>query len=81
MWLRLRQIALVAKELAPVEKALIDTLGIEVCYRDPGVATFGLERMHCCPAATSYLRLLHRLRRTRRVAAILNVAVAMVVTW
>ena len=43
MWLRLRQIALVAKELAPVEKALIDTLGIEVCYRDPGVATFGLE--------------------------------------
>ena len=43
MWLRLRQIALVAKELAPVEKALIDTLAIKVCYRDPGVATFGLE--------------------------------------
>lgn len=43
MWLRLRQIALVAERLAPVEKALIDVLGIRVCYRDPGVAHFGLE--------------------------------------
>ena len=43
MWLRLRQIALVAQELAPVEQALIDVLGVEVCFRDPGVAHFGLE--------------------------------------
>jgi len=43
MWLRLRQIALVAAELAPVEQALIDVLGVKVCYRDPGVAHFGLE--------------------------------------
>ncbi len=43
MWLRLRQIALVAQKLAPVEKDLIDVLGIEVCFRDPGVAHFGLE--------------------------------------
>lgn len=43
MWLRLRQIAFVAEKLAPVEKDIIDTLGVEVCYRDPGVATFGLE--------------------------------------
>ncbi|HEY5646052.1 MAG TPA: hypothetical protein VIS76_08935, partial [Pseudomonadales bacterium] len=43
MWLRLRQIALVAGELAPVEAALIDVLGLKVCYRDPGVAHFGLE--------------------------------------
>ena len=42
-WLRLRQIALVAAKLAPVERQLIDVLGIEVCYRDPGVAHFGLE--------------------------------------
>jgi hypothetical protein len=42
-WLRLRQIALVAEKLAPVEQSLIDVLGIEVCYRDPGVGTFGLE--------------------------------------
>jgi hypothetical protein len=43
MWLRLRQIALVAGQLAPVEKALCDVLGVRVCYRDPGVAHFGLE--------------------------------------
>jgi hypothetical protein len=43
MWLRLRQIALVAEELAPVEAELEDVLGIAVCYRDPAVAHFGLE--------------------------------------
>ena len=43
MWLRLRQIALVAEELLPVEAELSDVLGIKVCYRDPGVAHFGLE--------------------------------------
>jgi hypothetical protein len=43
MWLRLRQIALVARELEPEVGAFADVLGIEVCYRDPGVAHFGLE--------------------------------------
>ncbi|MEZ5559959.1 MAG: VOC family protein [Pseudomonadales bacterium] len=43
MWLRLRQIALVAERLAPVEQALIDVLGVKVCFRDPGVGHFGLE--------------------------------------
>ncbi len=43
MWLRLRQIALVAEELAPVEEALQDVLGVKVCFRDPGVGHFGLE--------------------------------------
>ncbi len=43
MWLRLRQIALIAQELAPVEVLLTDVLDIEVCYRDPGVGYFGLE--------------------------------------
>lgn len=43
MVLRLRQIAGVAEKLAPVEADLIEVLGIEVCYRDPGVAHFGLE--------------------------------------
>ena len=45
MWLRLRPIALVAEKLAPVEEALTDVLGIEVCYRDPGVAHFGRENV------------------------------------
>lgn len=43
MWLRLRQIALIARELEPVLEDLRAVLGIEVGYRDPGVATFGLE--------------------------------------
>ncbi len=43
MWLRLRQIALVAEQLAPVEAQLQQVLGLEVCYRDPGVLHFGLE--------------------------------------
>jgi len=43
MWLRLRQIALVAEKLAPVEVALADVLGVAVCFRDPGVGHFGLE--------------------------------------
>lgn len=41
--LRLRQIALVARELAPVEQRLSSTLGAEVCYRDPGVGKYGLH--------------------------------------
>jgi len=43
MWLRLRQIALVAEKLAPIEAALIDVLGVKVAFRDPGVGHFGLE--------------------------------------
>lgn len=41
--MRLRQIALVAAELRPVERALIDAFDLEVCYRDPGIASFGLR--------------------------------------
>jgi hypothetical protein len=43
MWLRLRQIALVAAELDPVVDDLTSILGIEVCFQDPGVAHFGLH--------------------------------------
>ena len=41
--MRLRQIALVTPELRPVEQAICDRLGLEVCYRDPGLAHFGLR--------------------------------------
>lgn len=41
--LRLRQIALVARELRPVERALVDAFDLEVCFRDPGIARFGLR--------------------------------------
>jgi catechol 2,3-dioxygenase-like lactoylglutathione lyase family enzyme len=40
---RLRQVAFVARELEPTVEALCDVLGVEVAYRDPGVAVFGLR--------------------------------------
>ena len=43
MWLRLKQIALVAKKLAPIVEDMHSVFGLEVGYRDPGVKTFGLE--------------------------------------
>ena len=43
MWLRLRQIAGVAESLAEVERKICRVLGVEVCFRDPGVGYFGLE--------------------------------------
>ena len=43
MWLRLRQICLVAEELAPVVADLEAVFDLEVCYNDPGVGRFGLE--------------------------------------
>lgn len=43
MTLRLRQIALVAADLAAVERQVADTLDVELCFRDPGVGEFGLH--------------------------------------
>ena len=43
MWIRLRQIALVARDLNQVTKDLHDVLGLEVGFRDPGVKVFGLQ--------------------------------------
>jgi len=42
-YLRLRQICLVASDLATVEKQIADVLGLEICYRDPGVGKYGLH--------------------------------------
>ena len=43
MWLRLRQIALVAEKLAPIERQFSEVLGLHVVFRDKGVGAFGLE--------------------------------------
>jgi len=40
--MRLRQVALVAKDLEPVRKAFEDVFGLKVAYRDPGVGVYGL---------------------------------------
>jgi len=40
--MRLRQVALVAADLAAAEAELEEKLGLSRCFRDPGVAAFGL---------------------------------------
>jgi len=40
--MRIRQIALVAKDLDPTVDAICSVLGLEVGFRDPGVSAFGL---------------------------------------
>jgi hypothetical protein len=52
--MRLRQIALVARELEPVVADLCAVLGVEECFRDPGVAEFGLHNA-LMPIGTSFL--------------------------
>jgi Glyoxalase-like domain len=42
-WIRLRQVALVAHDLEAVVADLHDAFGLEIAFRDPGVATFGLH--------------------------------------
>ncbi len=41
--MRLRQLALVAHDLAAAEAALVDAFDLEVAFRDPGVGEFGLH--------------------------------------
>lgn len=43
MRIRLRQIVMVAADLDDVERQIEGELDVELCYRDPGVATFGLR--------------------------------------
>ncbi len=42
-WWRLRQVALVADDLDAVEGEIGELLGLDVCFRDPGVGEFGLR--------------------------------------
>jgi hypothetical protein len=45
MALALRQIALVAARLAPLEKLLVEVFDLAPCHRDPAVAAYGLENV------------------------------------
>lgn len=61
MWLRLQQIALVAHELTPVVDDLRHVFGLEICYRDPGVKTFGLENA-LLPVGNQFLEVVAPIR-------------------
>jgi hypothetical protein len=41
--MRLRQLALVAADLEPALDEISSTLGVDLCFRDPGVIEFGLH--------------------------------------
>jgi hypothetical protein len=43
MRIRLRQVVMVAADLDSVEARIVDELGVELCYRDPGLTDFGLR--------------------------------------
>jgi hypothetical protein len=54
MSISLRQICLVANQLAPVIDDFKDILGLEVCFIDKGVAVFGLENS-LMPVGTNFI--------------------------
>lgn len=61
MFLRLRQLCLVAAELDPVVSQLEAVLGIPVCHRDPGVGKYGLHNA-LLPVGTGFLEVVAPLR-------------------
>src|SRR5258707_8329138 len=54
--MKLRQCVFVCKDLEASRAELCDTLGIEVAYRDPGVAKWGLANV-VCPTGHDFLEI------------------------
>lgn len=61
MYLRLRQLCLVARSLHPVVEDLGAILGLQVCFRDPAVGKYGLENA-LLPIGTSFLEVVAPIR-------------------
>jgi len=59
--LRLRQLALMTQELAPVVDDMREVFGLEVAFRDPAVATFGLENA-LFPVGNQFIEVLAPIR-------------------
>ena len=56
MYLRLRQICFVARDLARVEQDLADVFALSPCHRDPQIAAFGLRNV-LMPVGTSFFEI------------------------
>ena len=56
MTMKLRQCVFVAKDLEGSREELCDILGIEVAFRDPGVAKWGLVNV-VCPTGHDFLEI------------------------
>jgi hypothetical protein len=54
--MKLRQCVFVARDLESAREELCDTLGLEVAYRDPGVAKWGLANV-VCPTGHDFLEI------------------------
>ena len=54
--MKLRQCVFVCKDLEDSREELCETLGIEVAYRDPGVAKWGLANV-VCPTGHDFLEI------------------------
>ena len=59
--MRIRQIALVARELEPVVEDLCAVFDLEVSFRDPGVAEFGLQNA-VMPVGDTFLEVVSPIR-------------------
>jgi hypothetical protein len=68
---RLRQVALVARELDPVVSDLCAVLRLEVAFRDPGVAVFGL-RNAVLPVGEDFLEVVSPVRSDATAARYLE---------
>lgn len=55
-WLRLRQVCLVAANLAAETEKIHRIFGLEVCHRDPNVARYGLENV-LFPVGTDFIEI------------------------
>jgi hypothetical protein len=54
--MKLRQVVFVCKDLESNAQELCETLGIEIAYRDPGVAKWGLANV-VCPTGNDFLEI------------------------
>jgi hypothetical protein len=61
MSLRIRQIALAARELSPVVEEIEKVFGLDVAFRDPGVGAFGLHNA-VLPIGTQFLEVVSPLK-------------------
>ena len=67
-YLRLRQLCLVAHDLAKVEADVTGVLGLDVCHRDPNVGRYGLHNF-LAPIGTSFLEVVAPLKPGTETAA------------
>jgi len=61
MYLRLRQICFVVRDLAAVQQNLAEVFGLSPCHRDPEIAAFGLDNV-LIPVGTSFFEIVSPIR-------------------